>query len=62
MNLGFSLRICVFEIYHVRLYIVEKWEFGLASATRGVGHFGKYALAKWTAVEETQGVAPNFMV
>ena len=29
---------------------------------RGVGHFGKYALAKWTAVEETQGVAPNFMV
>ena len=31
MNLMFFLRIfCVFEIYHAKLYIVEKWEFGMA--------------------------------
>ena len=57
MNLGFSLRIYVFEIYHVLLYIVEKWEFGIVSATRNMGYFRKYTLTKWTEMEETQGVA-----
>ena len=37
VNLVFSLRIfSVLEIYHVRLYIVEKWGFGMAFKQCGI--------------------------